>query len=70
MTEPGKRALTAAGWLAGWGLISAWLAALCGWSVLLLTAGVACVAAAGLRPLGLLVWHGVYFLGKRGALDE
>lgn len=66
MTDRGKRILTGAGWLCGWLAVSAWLAMVFGWSVLLLSAGGALLAVAGLRPLGLLLWHGVYFLSKRG----
>ena len=65
MTDKAKRAWTAAGWFGGWALFSAWLGMVAGWSVLLLTSAVACMAVAGLRPLGVMLWHGVYFLGKR-----
>lgn len=66
MTDKAQRALTAAGWISGWLLLSGWLAAVFGWSILLLTTGAALVAASGIRPLGLLLWHGVYFLNRRG----
>ncbi len=66
VTDRTKRILTAAGWIGGWLAVSAWLAMMFSWSVLLLSAGGALLAVAGLRPLGLLLWHGVYFLSKRG----
>lgn len=69
MTDRSKRILTGAGWISGWLLVSTWLAVVLGWSVLFLSSGAALLAVAGLRPLGLLLWHGVYFLSKRGPED-
>lgn len=62
-------------WLLGWLLIVGGLAVVAGggpaWlAVVGVGVGVAAVAVGGIRPLGLLLWHGLAEVLYHGARDE
>jgi len=59
-----SEALTGIGWLAGWSALTAWCVCTWGWSVAMLSAGVLLIGVAGIRPLALVLWHGLNFLPR------
>ena len=56
--------LTGIGWLAGWAALTGWFVFVWGWSVAMLSSGVLLIGVAGIRPLALLLWHGLNFLPR------
>ena len=56
--------LTGIGWLAGWSALTVYAAAVWGYGVVWLSAGLLLVGISGIRPLALLLWHGLNFLPR------
>lgn len=54
--------LTGIGWLAGWVALTVYVVTLWGSGMVWLSAGLLLIGISGIRPLGLLLWHGLNFL--------
>jgi len=59
-----RELLTALAWLLGWAFVTAFAAALCGYSAVILSTGLLLLGLGGIRPLALLLWHGLNFLPR------
>ena len=59
--------LTGIGWLSGWSALTVYAVTLWGFGIVWLSAGLLLIGVSGIRPLGLLFWHGLHFLSGGGA---
>lgn len=65
MTREAKREIaTAASWLAGWAALTGFAVVLFGWLSVWLSSGLLLIGLGGLRPLALVLWHGLNFLPR------
>jgi hypothetical protein len=64
LAKYGAELLTGAALLAGWGFVTAFVAALTSRLAWLLSIGLLCIALGGIRLFGTLVWEGMYALTR------